>query len=96
MVKTPLTTYQKSSYPRWDQSHPRREDHSTFVVEVIRAGAPGSLIDAVRNKLKRGGTPAEPPIPAEPQPAAAPQKGVSHESVSVSEPGQRPLCWNQH
>jgi AsmA protein len=38
-----------------------------------RAGAPGSLIDAARSRLKRGGTPAEPPVPADPQPAASPQ-----------------------
>ena len=39
-----------------------------------RAGAPGSLIDAVRNRLKRGGPPAElPPIPADAQPTASPQ-----------------------
>jgi AsmA protein len=37
-----------------------------------RAGAPGSLIDAVRSKLKRGAIPAEPPIPAGPHPAASP------------------------
>ena len=33
-----------------------------------RAGAPGSLIDAVRSRFKR-----EPPVPASPQPAASPQ-----------------------
>jgi AsmA protein len=39
-----------------------------------RAGAPGSLIDAVRNRLKRGGPPAEPPpIPADARPTASPQ-----------------------
>jgi AsmA protein len=38
-----------------------------------RAGAPGSLIDAVRNKLKRGGAPAELPVPPDAQPAAAPR-----------------------
>jgi len=37
-----------------------------------RAGAPGSLIDAVRNRLKRGATPVEPPIPASSEPAAPP------------------------
>jgi AsmA protein len=37
-----------------------------------RAGATGSLIDAVRSRLKRGGTPAEPPVPAQAQPAASP------------------------
>jgi len=38
-----------------------------------RAGAPGSLIDAVRNRLKRGGPPAEPPpIPADARPTASP------------------------
>jgi AsmA protein len=37
-----------------------------------RAGAPGSLIDAVRSKLKRGAIPAEPLIPAGPHPAASP------------------------
>ena len=38
-----------------------------------RAGAPGSLIDAVRSRFKRGATPAEPPIPTGAQPAASPQ-----------------------
>jgi AsmA protein len=38
-----------------------------------RAGAPGSLIDAVRSKLKRGNTPSELLVPADAQPAAAPR-----------------------
>ncbi len=37
-----------------------------------RAGAPGSLIDAVRSRFKRGGSPADPPIPAGTQPTASP------------------------
>ena len=37
-----------------------------------RAGAPGSLIDAVRSRFKRGASPTDPPIPAGPQPAASP------------------------
>jgi AsmA protein len=37
-----------------------------------RAGAPGSLIDAVRSRFKRGGSPADPPIPAGTQPTTSP------------------------
>jgi AsmA protein len=37
-----------------------------------RAGAGGSLIDAVRSRLKRSGTTAEPPAPAGPEPPASP------------------------
>jgi AsmA protein len=37
-----------------------------------RAGATGPLIDAVRNRFKRGGTPPEPTVPASPQPATSP------------------------
>jgi len=37
-----------------------------------RAGVPGSLIDAVRNRLKRGATPVEPPVPAGSEPAVSP------------------------
>jgi AsmA protein len=37
-----------------------------------RAGVPGSLIDAVRTKLKRSTTPAEPPILVAPESAASP------------------------
>src|SRR5207302_4999012 len=37
-----------------------------------RAGATGSLIDAVRSRIKRGATPVEPPVPAVPEPAASP------------------------
>jgi AsmA protein len=38
-----------------------------------RAGAPGSLIDAVRSRLKRGSTSSESLVPADAQPAAAPR-----------------------
>ncbi len=37
-----------------------------------RAGATVPLIDAVRSRLKRGGTPTEPSVPASPEPPASP------------------------